>query len=256
MGTRRAAEPGRCLGGLGLAGREPAEGHEGEDREPDPGEEERDPDDDPEQCDLLREERGVQRVRQCGLRHPQVPGRVLDRPLRLRIDRGEGRVVRVLAVLRQVAAHLRVRLAAGGLEGVDPHVGGEALGPRAAVDRLAGDVARRDLIHDLGGEVGLLGLGEDRRLVHVLRADDVLALDVGADLVPPVDAHPDRAEAERDEDRGCDVPADLEKLLLRHFLCLLVERNDCIERRHGQNAIRVGPQRSCGEVRNGYGKGY
>ena len=32
--------------------------------------------------------------------------------------------------------------------------------------------------------------------------------------------------------------------------------NDCIQRPHGQNDIRVGPQRSCGEVRNGYGQGY
>src|SRR5436190_18289111 len=69
-----------------LLRRQPAEGREGQDSEAEAGKHQGDSDDDAEHRDLLREERGVQRVGQSGLRYPEVAGGVLDRLLGLRVD--------------------------------------------------------------------------------------------------------------------------------------------------------------------------
>ena len=56
--------------------------------------------------------------------------------------------------------------------------------------------------------------------VHVGGADDVLALDVRADLAPAVDAHDERRDAEGDQDRRGCVSAELE-IFLGVISCLL-----------------------------------
>ena len=81
-------------GGLRIAER-PADR---EDREPEPGEEEGDPDHDPEQADLRSQLAHVERTRERGLADPDLPGAVLHRLLRRRIDCGELAVARTAAV--------------------------------------------------------------------------------------------------------------------------------------------------------------
>ena len=190
-----------------LAAAERPEEHE--DPEADAGEEERDAGDDPEQRHVLREVARVERGRQCGLGHPRVPGRVVDR-LPVRPLRGLARVVGALAVGRRVARHLRVGQATARLERVDPHVLGEVAGEGARRDRLAGDVRRRQL--DRGGQARRLGLGRDPGLGHVGRADDLLCLEAVADRVAAVDAQCDGDGAEQDQHDRCNDASDLQVL--------------------------------------------
>ena len=106
-----------------------------------------------------------------------------------------GRVARALAVGACVPRQLGVGEATGRLERVDPHVAREVTGPLAGVDRLAGDVGRRQL--DAGRKACLLRLRRDGGCVHVGRADDLLQREAVVDRVAAVDAHGDRDDAER-----------------------------------------------------------
>ena len=126
-----------------------------------------------ERGDALGEERGVQGRGERGLGHPDVAGAVLDGLAGLLVDRGGLLVVCRLAARSQVAAHLGVHLAGGGLEGVQAHAVGEQLGVSTGVDGLVCDL-----------------------LVHVGRADDLLLLERVADLRTAVEPGVDRADAE------------------------------------------------------------
>src|SRR5437763_9275814 len=88
-----------------------------EDAEADTGQEQGDPDDDPEQGDVLCEVACVERGRECRLRDPDLPDRVVERltvPPRQRV----ALVVGALAVCGGEAWQLRVGQSAGRLEGM------------------------------------------------------------------------------------------------------------------------------------------
>src|SRR5215207_782323 len=172
---RRAGRHGACRVGLGL------EQADGEDQEADADEQQCGAHRDDEGRDALREVRRVERALERGRADPDVAGGVLDCLAGLRVLGRGGLVAGRLAGLVEEPAHLRVRLAAGGLERVLADRGGELLRLVSGVDLLAGD-----------GRIG--------------RADDLLAGEVAADGVPPDDADDHRADAERDEhDAGGDA---------------------------------------------------
>ena len=111
--------------------------------------------DDRERRDALGEERGVQRGAQCRRGDPRLTRGVGDGLAGLRVDRGGLLIAGGLAGGVQEATHLRVDLAARGLERVLADAGGEQLRVGAGVDGLVGDGR-----------------------VHVRRADDLLSLSV------------------------------------------------------------------------------
>ena len=124
--------------------------------------------------DALGEVRGVERGAQRRRGHPHVAQAVLDRLAALRIDRCQLLVRGRLAVLVEEAAHLRVGLAAGGLERVLSDHRGERLGLLAGVDLLTGD-------RGVGG------------------ADDLLAGQFRLDTIAAVESGDDGANTERDQ---------------------------------------------------------
>ena len=91
---------------------------------------------------------------------------------------------------------------------MDPHVAREVTGALAGVDRLAGQIGRRQL--DACREAGLLGLRCNPCLGHVGGTDDLLQLEAVANRVPAVDAHDDRGDAEDDQDGRGDDASNLE----------------------------------------------
>src|SRR3954452_7663182 len=192
------------LGGV-LASAERSADHEN--AEPESRQEQRDADDDAEQRDVLSEEARVQCGGERGLGDPDLADRVVGRLTALTRQR-LGRVVGALAVRCREPRQLGVGDSTGRLERVDPHVGREVTSPLAGVDRLAGNVGRRQL--DARREARLLRLRRDRGLVHVGRTDNLLQLQAVVDSAAPVDAHHDRGDAKPDQQGRCDDPADLE----------------------------------------------
>ena len=193
---------------------------DGEDQEPDPREQESDTDDDAEHRQPLSHVRRVECSRQRGRGDPDVPGCVVDWSLRLRIDDGVLVVVRRSRARdlrlrsrreRQVAAHLRVRVALGRLERVDSHVTGECTSAVAGVDRLACDGERRE--RDGRRQPGLLGLSLDRGRCHVRASDNLLDLDARAHRRIAVDADDDCGDTESDEHDSGGNSAPLQQLL-------------------------------------------
>ncbi len=112
-------------------------------------------------------------------------------------------VVRVLAVLGQEAAHLRVGLAAGRLERVDAHVAGEALRAVAGRDQLAGDAARRQRRED--GLPRLACFASSRIPAGVMSAEPTICsrLTLVRTSLRPLHADHERRDAEGEhDDRG------------------------------------------------------
>ena len=134
---------------------------------------------DREQRDSPGEERHVQRGGERGLGHPDLASGIADRRARFRVLGGRGLIAGALAVVGRVLRHLRIGLAARGLQRVDAHVVREALGFHAGVDLLARDRAARGAD---AGQAGFFDCGGGELGRHVRRADELLVREFAVDV--------------------------------------------------------------------------